>query len=75
MQVKKQHITGHVANGTKLGMEYVYHHYSYLSCMHSTSCKILGCIKHQLESRFLGEILLASDRQVKPPLWQKVKRN
>ena len=31
--------------------------------------------KHKLESRFLGEISITSDMQMKPPLWQKVKRN
>ena len=31
--------------------------------------------KHKLESRLLGEILITSDMQMTPPLWQKVKRN
>ena len=31
--------------------------------------------KHKLESRLLGEISITSDMQIKPPLWQKVKRN
>ena len=53
----------------------VYYHYTYLTHMQSTSCKILCCIKQKLESRLLGEILLASEMQVKPSLWQKVKRN
>ena len=30
-------------------------------------------IKHKLESRLPGEILITSDMQVTPPLWQKVK--
>jgi len=34
-----------------------------------------GWKKHQLESRFLGEISITSDMQMTPPLWQKVKRN
>ena len=31
--------------------------------------------KHKLESRLPGEISIASDMQMTPPLWQKVKRN
>ena len=37
--------------------------------------KMLGCMKHKLESRFLGEISITSDMQMTPPLWQKVKKN
>jgi hypothetical protein len=47
----------------------------YLTCMQSTSCKMLGWMKHKLESRMLGEISISSDMQMTPPLWQKVKRN
>ena len=35
----------------------------------------LPFLKHKLESRFPGEILITSDMQMTPPLWQKVKRN
>ena len=35
---------------------------------------MLGWIKHNLESRFLGEISTTSDMQMTPPLWQKVKK-
>ena len=35
----------------------------------------LASSKHKLESRLLGEISIASDMQMTPPLWQKVKRN
>ena len=31
--------------------------------------------KHKLESRLPGEISIASDMQMIPSLWQKVKRN
>ena len=34
-----------------------------------------GWMKHKLESRFPGEILLTSDMQMIPFLWKKVKRN
>ena len=30
-------------------------------------------MKHKMESRLPGEILITSDRQMTPPLWQKVK--
>ena len=50
-------------------------HPAYLTSMQSTSCKMLGWMKHKLESRLLGEISITSDMQMTPPLWQKVKRN
>ena len=39
------------------------------------SCKMPGWMKHKLESRLPGGILIASDRQMTPPLRQKAKRN
>ena len=38
------------------------------------SCKMLGWMKHKLESRLLGEISIISDMQITPSLWQKAKR-
>ena len=35
--------------------------------------EMLDWMKHKLESRLLGEISITSDRQMTPPLWQKVK--
>ena len=61
---------------SKSGKEYVkavYCHLAYLAYMQSTSCEMPGWIKHKLESRLLGEILITSDVQMTPPLWQKVK--
>ena len=52
---------------SKLGKEYVkavYCHLAYLTHMQSTSCKILGWMKHELESRFPGEISITSDKQM-----------
>ena len=43
--------------------------------MQSTSCEMLGWMKHKLESRLLGEISITSDMQMILPLWQKVKKN
>ena len=47
----------------------------YLTYMQSTSCEMLGWMKHKMESRLPGEISITSDMQMTPPLWQKVKRN
>ena len=63
---------------SKLGKEYmkaVYCHPAYLTYMQSTSCEVLGWMKHKLESRLPGEIEITSDMQIIPPLWQKAKRN
>ena len=80
MQVKKQQLELDMEQQTssKLGKEYVkavYCHPAYLTYMQSTSCKMPGWMKHELESRLPGEISITSDMQVAPPLWQKVKNN
>jgi len=46
----------------------------YLTYMQSTSCEMLGWMKHKFES-LSGEISTTSDTQMTPPLWHKVKRN
>jgi len=64
--------------GSKFAEEYVkavYCHPAYLTYMQSTLCEMLDWMRHKLESRLLGEISITSDMQMKPPLWQKVKRN
>ena len=64
--------------GSKLGKDYikaVYYHLAYLTYMQSTSCEMLGRMKHKLESRLPGEISITSDMHMTPPLWQKAKRN
>ena len=80
MQVKKQQLKLYMEQqtGSKLGKEYVkavYCHPTYLTSMQSTSCEMLGWMKHKLESRLLGEISTTSDMQMIPPLRQKAKRN
>ena len=80
MQVKKQQLEPDMEQqtGSKLGEEYikaVYCQPAYLTSMQSTSCKMLGWMKHKLESRLPGEIAITSDMQMTPPLWQKVKRD
>ena len=80
MQVKKQELELHMEQqtGSKYGKEYVkavYCHPAYLTYMQSTSWETLGRVKHKLESRLPGEILINSDTQMTPPLWQKLKKN
>ena len=45
----------------------VYCHPAYLTFMQSTSCEMLGWMKHKLESRPWGEISINSDTQMTPP--------
>ena len=72
MQVKKQQLELDLEQqtGSKLGKEYVkaaYCHPAYFTYMQSTSCKMLGWMKHKLESRLPGEISITSDTQMTPP--------
>ena len=80
MQVRKQQLELDMEKqtGSKLGKEYVKAVYCHPACliyMQSTSWEMPGWMKHKFESRFLGEISITSDRQITPPLWQKVKKN
>ena len=73
MQVKKQQLEPDLEQqtGSKLGKEYVkavYCHLAYLTYMQSTSCEILGCMNHKLESRLQGETAITSDMQMTPLL-------
>ena len=67
--------TGHgTMDWLQIGKEYVkavYCHPAYLTSMQSTSCKMLGWIKHKLESRLLGEISVTSDMYMTPPYGRK----
>ena len=62
MQVKKQQLEPDMEQwtGSKVGKEYVkavvYCHPAYLTYMQSTSCEMLGWMKHKLESKLAGEI-------------------
>ena len=54
----------------KLGKEYVkavYCRPAYLTYMQSTSCKILGWMKHKQELRLLGEISIILETHMTPP--------
>ena len=73
MQIKKQQLELDMEQwtGSKVGKESVkavYCHLAYLTYMQSTSCEMLGCIKHRLESRLVREISITSDMQMTPPL-------
>ena len=74
MQVKKQQeleLDMEQQSGSKLGKKYVkaiYCHVAYLTCMQSTSCEMLGWMKHKLESGLPGEISITSDMQMKTTL-------
>ena len=80
MRVKKQHLEPDIRhlNGSKSGKENDKAEYCHPVCsisMQSTSCEMLGWMKHKLESRLPVEISIISGVQMTPPLWQKVKRN
>ena len=68
MQVRKQQLDLDMEQQTdsKQGKKYVkavHCHPAYLTYMQSTSCKMLGWMKHKLESRLPGEISITSDTQ------------
>ena len=66
MQVKKQQLELDMEQqiGSKFGKKYVkavYCHLAYLTYVQSTSCEMLGWMKHNLESRLQGKISITSD--------------
>ena len=70
MQVKKQQLEPDMKQqtGSKSGKEYLkvvlaYCHLAYLTSMQSTSCEVLGWMKHKLELRLLTEISITSHMQ------------
>ena len=72
MQVRKQQLELDMGQqtGSKLGKEYVnivYCHPAYSTSIQSASGETLGWMKHKLESRLLGEMLITSDMQMTPP--------
>ena len=81
MQVKKKQLEPDTEQqtGSKLekgvSLKALYCHPAYSIYMQSTSCEMLGWMKHKLESRLPGEISVTSDMHMTPPLWQKAKRN
>ena len=76
MPVKKQQLEPdmEIWTGSKSGKEYfkaVHCHPAYLMYMQNTLWEMLGWMKHKLESRFPGKILITSDVQMTPPVWQE----
>ena len=62
--------------GSKVGKKYVkavYCHPTYLNDMQSTSCKMLGWMKHKLESRLQREISITLDMLVNTTLMAESK--
>ena len=73
MKTKKQHLEPDMEQRTHsiLRKEYdkaVYCHPAYLNYTQSTSCKMPGWMKHELESRLQEEISITSDMQMTPYL-------
>ena len=71
MQVKKKQLELYEEQWTASKLEKendkaVYCYYVYLTYMQNISCKMLGWMKHKLESRFLGEISITSDMHMIP---------
>ena len=78
MQVKKQQLELYMEQqtGFKSGKKYVklvYCHPADLTYMQSISCKVLGWMKHKMESGLPGEISITSDMQMTPPLRQRAE--
>ena len=82
MQVKKQQLELNMKQwtGSKLGKEYVkavYCHPAYLTYTQSISRKMLGWMKHKLESRLLGyaddTTLMAESKEALKSLLMNVK--
>ena len=76
MQVRKQQseLDMEQQTGFKLGKEYIKAVYCQPACltyMQSTSCEMLGWMKHKLESSLLGETLIASDMKMTHPYVRK----
>ena len=82
MHVNKQQLELNMEQqtGSKQGKKYIKTVYSHpvsddmSVMMQSTSCEMLNRMKHNLESRLLGETSITSAMQITPPLWQKEKR-
>ena len=76
MKVRKQQLEKDMEQqtGSKKEKEYVkavYCHPAFLPAVQSTSCKMLDCMKHKLDSRLQEEISIASDIQMIPPFRRK----
>ena len=80
MQVKKQQLELDMEQWTdfKLGKGHakaVYCHPAYLTYRQSTLYEMPGWMKHKQVSTLKVGIVITSDKQMTPRLWQKAKRN
>ena len=78
MHVKKQQLELNMEHQTdsKSGKEYVrtvYCHLAYLTYMQSTSCEMLGWVKHKLESRLPEKLRKADDTTLMAESKEKLK--
>ena len=69
MRVKKQQLELDMGQqtGSNLGKEYVkavYYHPTYLTSVHSMSCKMPGWMNHKQQSRLLGKITTSSMQMI-----------
>ena len=76
MQVKKEQLELNMEQqtGSRSGKEYVkaiYCHPAYLTYVQSTSCEMLGWMKHKLELRLPGEISITSVMQMTPHFFKE----
>ena len=80
MQVKKLEPNMEQQTGSKLGKEYikaVYYHPACLTYMQSTSCEMLGRMKHKLKSRLQGginDLICADDTTIMRESKEELKR-
>ena len=79
MQVERQQLELDMKQqtGSISGQEFVkavYCHPAYLTYMQSTCCEMLDCMKHKVESRFPGEISIASNTQIYHTYGRKWRR-
>ena len=64
-----------VIHAIKHYIVYIIQIYIYIFSFPLGGWSLYQCLKPKMESRLPGEILKTSDRQMTPPLWQRVKRN
>ena len=76
MEVKKQQLEldMEIQTGSKSWKEYIKAVYCHPAYTQSTSCELLGWMKHKLESSLLGEISTTSDMDMTPSYGRKQKR-
>ena len=75
MQIKKQQLEldmeQQTGSTTGKNIKAAYYHLAYLTYMQSTSYEMPGWMKHKLESRLPGEILITIDIQMTPHYGRK----